>query len=74
MKNREILQFVFLTFLITGCDCKQNSSPIHEQKIEISVNPTIELFSLIHHLAGDKQYNENLIPDYIKKWTGILST
>ena len=58
---------IFLSILIIGCDKKQNSNLSDEQKIDISVNPTVELFSLIHHLAGDKQYNENLIPDYIKK-------
>ncbi|MCF8316514.1 MAG: DUF4932 domain-containing protein [Ignavibacteriales bacterium] len=58
---------VFLSILIIGCDKKQNSNLSDEQNIDISVNPTVELFSLIHHLAGDKQYNENLIPDYLKK-------
>jgi hypothetical protein len=60
-----IIILVFI--LINGCNSKQNSTSTDEGQIEISVNPTIELFSVIHHLAGDKQYNENLIPDYIKK-------
>jgi hypothetical protein len=67
MKNYMIFLIVFLSILIYGCDNKQNSTLSEEQTIEISVSPAVELFSLIHHLAGDKQYNENLIPDYIKK-------
>ncbi|MCF8372529.1 MAG: DUF4932 domain-containing protein [Bacteroidales bacterium] len=67
MKKYLTFFIIFLATLIIGCDNKQNSTLSDEQKIEISVNPTVELFSLIHHLAGDKQYNENLIPDYIKK-------
>jgi len=40
-----------------------------EEKIEmqIKVNPTIELFSLIHHFAGDNQYNERLLPEYLEE-------
>jgi len=67
MKNYLIIITIFLSILIIGCYNKNNSTSTDEQQIEISVNPTIELFSLIHHLAEDKQYNENLIPDYIKK-------
>jgi hypothetical protein len=59
---------IFLVFiLINGCNRKQNSTFTDEEQIEIAVDPTIELFSLIHHLAGDKQYNENLIPAYTKE-------
>ena len=65
MKKYLILFIIFI--LMIGCDNKQNSTQSDEQKIEITVNPTVELFSLIHHLAGDNQYNENLIPAYIKK-------
>ena len=67
MKNYLTFFIIFLSILIIGCDNKQNSMLSDKQKIEITVNPTIELFSIIHHLAGDKQYNENLIPDYIKR-------
>jgi hypothetical protein len=67
MKKYLLFLTISLSILLIGCDNKQNSNPSAEQKIDISVNPTVELFSLIHHLAGDKQYNENLIPDYIKK-------
>jgi len=62
MKKCLSIVVILLSTLIIGCDTKQKSAATVEQEIEITVNPTIELFSLIHHLAGDKQYNENLIP------------
>jgi hypothetical protein len=67
MKKYLTFLIIFLSIVILGCGNKQDSMLSDKQKIEISVNPTIELFSLIHHLAGDKQYNENLLPDYIKR-------
>ncbi len=67
MKECLSIVIILLSALIIGCDSKQESTAAVGQKIEITVNPTIELFSLMHHLAGDKQYNENLIPGYIKK-------
>lgn len=69
MINNKYLRVIFILFPIQmiGCDNNQNSAFTEEQQIEITINPTIELFSLIHHLADDKQYNENLIPGYIKK-------
>jgi hypothetical protein len=67
MNNYLTFFILSLSILIIGCDNNQNPKLSDNQKIEISVNPTVELFSLIHHLAGDKQYNENLLPDYIKR-------
>lgn len=67
MKKSLSIIIILLSGLIIGCDTKQESTATVGQKIEITVNPTIELFSLMHHLAGDKQYNENMIPGYIKK-------
>jgi len=67
MKKYLSIVIILLSALIIGCDTKQEPTSPVEQKIDIIVNPTVELFSLIHHLAGDKQYNENLIPNYIKK-------
>jgi hypothetical protein len=39
--------------------------PKEKDEMQIKVNPTIELFSLIHHLIGDNQYNEGLLPEYL---------
>jgi hypothetical protein len=39
--------------------------PKQKKEMQIKVNPTIELFSLIHHLDGDNQYNEGLLPEYL---------
>ena len=41
--------------------------PKEKDEMQIKVNPTIELFSLIHHLIGDNQYNEGLLPEYLEE-------
>ncbi len=41
--------------------------PKEKKEMQIKVNPTIELLSLIHHLAGGNQYNEGLLPEYLSE-------
>ena len=36
-----------------------------DDPLEIVVNPSIDLFSLMSRLAGINQYKENLLPDYM---------
>ena len=55
---------IILSAQMIGCEYPPHTGTVEEYQIEISVNPTIELFSVIHHLAGDGQYNENLLPNY----------
>lgn len=54
-----------LLIQLAGCtfDNKSESSS-NEEQINIVVNPSIDLFGIIHYLVGDNQYTENLLPDY----------
>ncbi|MBE0673896.1 MAG: DUF4932 domain-containing protein, partial [Bacteroidales bacterium] len=55
----------FLLIQFSGCTTdEQSPSEFPQDKIEISVNPTIDLFGVISQLAEDKQYTEFLIPKY----------
>jgi hypothetical protein len=69
MKNSILMIFLIaFTILITGCiSNEKRKSPLSENQIEIVVNPTIDLFGVIHYLVGDKQYTENLLPKYNKE-------
>ena len=56
--------FLFLV-QFSGCTTNgQRPSDSPEEKMEILMNHTIDLFGVISQLAEDKQYTEFLIPKY----------
>ena len=59
-----MLALVILTQIAACSSSEQKVLTVGEAQIEIIVNPTIDLFSLIHQFAGDNQYNEGLLPSY----------
>jgi len=69
MKDSILLVFIIsFSIFVAGCASNEKRKlPANEKQIEILVNPTIDLFGVIHYLAGDNQYNENLLPEYNKK-------
>jgi len=49
---------------ILSCGSPRENAVEPETQIEIHINPTIELISTIHYLAGTKQYDDRLLPGY----------
>lgn len=79
MKNVGTITIVLaLLNLFTGCTTnEQKSSESDDVKIEIAVNPTIDLFGLISQFAGDNQYTELLLPEYkteVENYFGSFKT
>jgi len=70
MKNtQKIYVVILLCSLIFQCNSHDsNPSFVTEDQIIIRVNPTIELVSTISRLAGIKQYDEKLLPDYLDEF------
>ncbi len=66
-RTKRVIVIMVAISLLFGCSSEKNKLPPDtEDQIVIKVDPTVELFSLIHHLAGDKQYTENLLPVFIE--------
>lgn len=65
-KNSLRITFVFILLIqFTGCTTNEKRASVsEEEKIEISINSTIDLFGIISQLAGDNQYTEVLLPQY----------
>lgn len=69
MKASILMIFVVaISICIAGCTSNEKrKAPANENQIETEVDPTIDLFGVIHYLAGDNQYAENLLPEYNKR-------
>lgn len=64
MKNLTGTTLLVLLIPIYGFITDRPRTAASEIPIEISIHPTIDLFSLISHLAGINQYSEYLLPEY----------
>ena len=67
-KTFRIISVMLVSSQIFGCT-SQKKEPLSnvDDQISITVNPTIQLFSLMHRFAGDNQYTETLLPAYLEE-------
>ena len=67
MKNYLIISFLILSIFFLTCSAPEQNVSNEDFDIDIRVDPTVELFCIIHRLAETHQYTENEFSKYINE-------
>ncbi len=73
MKNYLIISFLILSIFFLTCSTPEQNVSNEDFDIDIRVDPTVELFCIIHRLAETPQYTEMNFQNILMKLKIILT-